>query len=76
MNNISDGDTIRQLPCTYKTESIYLPTKQDLASLPISVLQRGMCPRSGRRVSVCRMDCHAPCRWGMELARREEGHEI
>lgn len=70
MRKVIDGDTVQQLPDTYKTETIYLPSDMDLESVPLHILRRGMCPRSGKSISVCLRDCHAPCRWGMALMLR------
>lgn len=55
------------------TPELYVRGGKDnqLETLPDMMLRRGMCPRSGGNLSVCRK-CGAPCSFGRILMERED----
>lgn len=57
-------------PVDVQSEGLYLPKKKPIERMTLAELARGMCPKSGHALSVCRGSCKAPCRYGRELLRR------
>lgn len=57
-------------PVDVQSEGLYLPKKKTVQVMTLAELVRGMCPKSGHDLSVCRDHCKAPCRYGNELLRR------
>lgn len=62
-------------PVDVRTVGLYLPKKKPIEHMTLAELARGMCPKSGHDLSVCRDHCKAPCRYGRELLRRCEHDE-
>lgn len=52
-----------------RTPELYVPSRVRFADMTYEKLLRGMCCKSGKKVSAC-VDCKARCSCGKEILRR------